>query len=284
MSGHSKWSTIKRKKAKVDQARGRLFSRLTREIIAAAREGGGDPSANARLRMAVDNARLNNLPGENIERAIRRGTGDLPGVDYESVWYEGYAPGGVAILVETLTDNRNRTVSEIRHIFTKRGGSLAETGSVSWQFEAKGTLFVEGEGVDEDALMMTVLEAGGEDLTREGEAWYVVTPVEAFEAVKSALEQADFPYRDAQIARVPKNLLTLPPPSRSRPSACWKRSKSRTTCRTSIPTSISMTRWPTGWTRPERHDGGGPHPRARSRLPDHRLGTDRDAGERSDRA
>jgi YebC/PmpR family DNA-binding regulatory protein len=211
MSGHSKWSTIKRKKAKVDQARGRLFSRLTREIIAAAREGGGDPSANARLRMAVDNARLNNLPGENIERAIRRGTGDLPGVDYESVWYEGYAPGGVAILVETLTDNRNRTVSEIRHIFTKRGGSLAETGSVSWQFEAKGTLFVEGEGVDEDALMMTVLEAGGEDLTREGEAWYVVTPVEAFEAVKSALEQADFPYRDAQIARVPKNLIALPP-------------------------------------------------------------------------
>ncbi len=211
MSGHSKWSTIKRKKAKVDQARGRLFSRLTREIIAAAREGGGDPSANARLRMAVDNARMNNLPGENIERAIRRGTGDLPGVDYESVWYEGYAPGGVAILVETLTDNRNRTVSEIRHIFAKRGGSLAETGSVSWQFEAKGTLFVEGEGVDEDALMMTVLEAGGEDLAREGEAWYVVTPVEALEQVKSALEQAGFPYRDAQVARVPKNLISLPP-------------------------------------------------------------------------
>ncbi len=210
MSGHSKWSTIKRKKAKVDQARGRLFSRLTREVIVAAREGGGDPDTNARLRLAIDNARANNLPNENVDRAIRRGTGELPGVDYESVWYEGYAPGGVAVLIETLTDNRNRTVGELRHIFTTRGGSLAESGSVAWQFEAKGTLLVDAEGVDEDSLMMTVLEAGAEDMSREGDAFYIVTPVEALDAVEQAVGAAGFTHRDAQLARVPKNYLDLP--------------------------------------------------------------------------
>lgn len=204
MSGHSKWASIKRKKARNDQARGKLFSRLTREVIVAARDGGGDPDGNARLRLAIDNARGNNLPNENIERAIKRGTGDLPGVDYEEAWYEGYAPGGVAVLVETLTDNRNRTVSEIRHIFTKLGGSLAESGSVAWQFETRGTLFVDAEGVDEDELMMTVLDAGAEDLVLEADAYFITVPVEAFEEVKSALPAAGFSYRDAQMSRIPK--------------------------------------------------------------------------------
>jgi len=204
MSGHSKWASIKRKKARNDQARGKLFSRLTREIIVAARDGGGDPDGNARLRLAIDNARGNNLPNENIERAIKRGTGDLPGVDYEEAWYEGYAPGGVAVLVETLTDNRNRTVSEIRHIFTKLGGSLAESGSVAWQFETRGTLFVDAEGVDEDELMMTVLDAGAEDLVLEGDAYYITVPVEDFEEVKSALPAAGISYRDAQMSRIPR--------------------------------------------------------------------------------
>ena len=149
MSGHSKWATIRRKKARNDQARGRVFSRLTKEIIVAARDGGGDPVLNARLRTAIENAKGNNLPAENIERAIRRGTGDLPGVAYEEAWYEGYTPHGVAVLIHTLTDNRNRTVGEVRHIFSKYGGSMAESGSVAWQFDARGTLVVEAEGVDE---------------------------------------------------------------------------------------------------------------------------------------
>jgi YebC/PmpR family DNA-binding regulatory protein len=209
MSGHSKWATIKRKKARNDQARGRLFSRLTREIIVAARDGGGDPEANPRLRLAIDNAKSANLPNDNIERAIRRGTGDLPGVQYEEVWLEGYAPGGVAVLVETLTDNRNRTVSEIRHIFTKHGGNLADSGSVAWQFDTRGTLFVDAADADEETVMMTVLESGAEDMVAEGDAFFITIPVESFEAVKSSLEEEGITYRDAQMSRIPKSYLEL---------------------------------------------------------------------------
>ena len=190
MSGHSKWATIRRKKEKTDAVRGRLFSRLTREIIVAARDGGGDPAANATLRTAIENAKANNLPNDNIERAIRRGTGDLPGVDYEAVTYELYAPGGVAVRVETLTDNRRRTVGEIRHILSKNNGSLAESGSVSWQFDARGTFLVENEGVDEDELMEVVIEAGAEDMELEGDVFYITCPVEAFAGVRDALQAA----------------------------------------------------------------------------------------------
>ncbi len=220
MSGHSKWATIKRKKARTDAARGKLFSRLTREIIVAAREGGGDPDANTRLRTAIENARANNLPNDNIERAVKRGTGDLPGVEYEEASYELYAPGGVAIIVETLTDNRNRTVSEIRHIVTKYNGTMAEAGSVSWQFEKKGTFVVEagtGEGeeegreVDEDTLLEVVLEAGAEDLEAEDGLFYVTCPVEAFAAVRDALSEAGIGFRDAAISQVPQNDLMLEP-------------------------------------------------------------------------
>lgn len=211
MSGHSKWASIKRKKAKNDAVRGRLFSRLTREIIVAARDGGGDPDQNTRLRTAIENARAQNLPNENIERAIKRGTGDLPGVDYEPAMYEVYAPGGVAILVDTLTDNKNRTVSEIRHILSKIGGSLAETGSVSWQFDARGTFVVEATDVDEDELMLTVLEAGAEDMESEGDAYFITCMVEKFGAVRDALQSAEIAFRDAQISQVPKNYIQLDP-------------------------------------------------------------------------
>ncbi len=212
MSGHSKWATIRRKKEKTDAVRGRLFSRLTREIIVAARDGGGDPTANATLRTAIENARANNLPNDNIERAIARGTGDLPGVAYEAATYEVYAPGGVAVLVETLTDNLRRTVGEIRHILSKNNASLAETGSVSWQFDAKGTFIVESEGVEEDDLMEIVLEAGAEDMEEEeGEVFYITCPVEAFAGVRDALQEAEISFRDASINQVPKNYITLEP-------------------------------------------------------------------------
>jgi len=211
MSGHSKWATIRRKKAKTDAVRGKLFSRLTREIIVAARDGGGDPDANTRLRTAIENARSNNLPNDNIDRAIKRGTGDLPGVEYEEVAYEAYAPGGVAIIVDTLTDNRNRTVSEVRHIITKYSGTLAETGSVSWQFEKKGTFIVEGEEIDEENLLEVVLEAGAEDLEAEDDLWHVTCPVDAFAAVRDALTDSGIGFRDAAISQVPQNYLTLEP-------------------------------------------------------------------------
>ncbi len=211
MSGHSKWATIRRKKEKTDAVRGRLFSRLTREIIVAARDGGGDLAANASLRSAIDNARANNLPNDNIERAIARGTGDLPGVDYEAVTYEVYAPGGVAVLIETLTDNRRRTVGEIRHILSKNNGGLAESGSVSWQFDAKGTFIVESEGVEEDGLMEVILEAGAEDMEQDEEVFYITCPVESFADVRDALQEAEIPFRDASINQVPKNYITLDP-------------------------------------------------------------------------
>ncbi len=188
MSGHSKWSTIKHKKAKVDAERGKAFTRLIKDITLAAREGGGDETSNPRLRTAIAAARAANMPTTNVERAIKKGTGDLPGVTYEEGLLEGYGPGGVAIYIEVLTDNRNRTVAEVRHILSKHGGSLAESGAVSWMFEKKGLITVPGEGLDEDELLMIVMDAGAEDLTTEEEFFEITSSIDDLEKVRSALE------------------------------------------------------------------------------------------------
>ncbi|MDR3736947.1 MAG: YebC/PmpR family DNA-binding transcriptional regulator [Acidobacteriaceae bacterium] len=189
MSGHSKWATIKHKKGALDAKRGKIFTRLLKEIAVAAK-GGGNPDSNARLRTAVAAAKAENMPAENIKRAILRGTGELEGVSYEEITFEGYGPGGVAIVVETLTDNRNRTVSEIRHAFSKNGGNLGSSGSVLHMFSKKGVITIEKTAADEDTLMGIVLEHGGEDLNDEGEAWEVVTEPAAYEAVLTAVKAA----------------------------------------------------------------------------------------------
>jgi len=188
MSGHSKWSTIKRKKGKADAERGKVFTRHIKEITIAAREGGGDPEANPRLRTAIAAAKGSNMPADNIKRAIMKGTGELPGVSYESVTYEGYGPGGVALFMEGLTDNRNRTVSEVRHILSKYGGNLGANGCVAWMFERKGFITVDAGKVDEETLLEIALEAGAEDLKTEGEAYEITTPPEAVDDVRSAIE------------------------------------------------------------------------------------------------
>ena len=190
MSGHSKWHSIKHKKASADAKRGKLFTQLIKEISVAARLGGGDVEANPRLRSAVQTAKGANMPQDNIKRAIMKGTGELPGQTYESFSYEGYGPGGVAVLIEVLTDNKNRTVAEIRHIFSKQGGSLAETGSVQWMFEKKGLIVTNQKEVSEERLLEIVLEAGAEDLETQGDSFAVYTSVENFEAVKQALQSA----------------------------------------------------------------------------------------------
>ena len=208
MSGHSKWSQIKHKKAKTDAARGKAFSKVTRLITVAARQGGGNPETNASLRIAIQKAREMNMPQENIEKAIKRGTGELEGVNYEEVIYEGYAPGGVAVMVEATTDNRNRTTAEIRHIFSRRGGTLAESGSVSWIFERKGLISFEKEDVDEEELMMVAIEAGAEDI-EEGESTIdVITPSD-FDRVREAIEHAGIPYVLAQVTMLPKTRVNL---------------------------------------------------------------------------
>jgi YebC/PmpR family DNA-binding regulatory protein len=189
MSGHSKWATIKHKKGAADKARGKLFAKLIRQVEVAAREGGGDPEANPTLRTMFQKARDASVPLDTIERAIKRGTGDLEGVVYESITYEGYAPGGVAVLVDVLTDNRNRTGSEIRNVFSKHGGSMAEPGAVAWQFERKGVVLVD-RAADEEELMLVALEAGAEDLADDGEAWRITTPPGDLHAVRGALEAA----------------------------------------------------------------------------------------------
>ncbi len=209
MAGHSKWANIKYRKMREDAKRGRIFTRLTREIIVAAREGGGDPETNPRLRTAIAAAKAANMPKENIERAIKRGTGELPGVTYEEVTYEGYGPGGVAVIVETITDNRNRTVSEIRYIFSKHGGSLGETGCVSWLFDKKGVITIKGQGLSEDDLLMVALEAGAEDLKKEEDTFQIITAPEDFEAVKEALEREGLPIEEAEITLVPKNTVRV---------------------------------------------------------------------------
>jgi YebC/PmpR family DNA-binding regulatory protein len=209
MSGHSKWSTIKRKKGKADQERGRLFTKLIRELVVAAREGGGDPDANPRLRTAVDNARSNNMPTANIEKAIKRGTGELPGVTYEAHSYEGYGPQGVAILVEVLTDNKNRVTAEIRHILTKHGGHLGEVGCVSWLFNQQGSVIVEKDKTTEDELMAAALDAGAEDVRDEGEFFEIVTATSDLEKVKKGLGEKGIGFSSAQLTRNPQTVIKL---------------------------------------------------------------------------
>ncbi len=204
MSGHSKWATIKRKKGAADAKRGQLFSKLSRAIIVAAKEGGGDPDANSALANAVQKARDNSMPKENIERAIARGAGAGEGDSYEAISYEGYAPGGVAVLCSILTDNRNRTASDLRHIFTKNGGSLATPGSVAWQFDRRGIIVVDGEGVDEDVLMEVALSGGADDIAEDGAQWQVTTEPTAFMAVRGALEEAGIAYVSADLTMIPK--------------------------------------------------------------------------------
>ena len=202
MSGHSKWATIKRKKAATDQARGKLFSKYIKEITIAARQGGGDQEANPRLRTAIAAAKSVNMPAGNIERAVKRGTGEIEGANYEETQYEGYGPGGVALLVEVATDNRNRTAGDIRHIFTKNGGNLGEAGSVSYLFKPRGVILVEKSAVAEDTLIEITLEAGADDVNTEGESYEVLTPPGRLEAVKQALASRSVPVQSAEATKL----------------------------------------------------------------------------------
>ncbi len=209
MSGHSKWHSIKHKKAAADSKRGRIFTRLIKEMTAAARNGGGDPDANPRLRLAVATAKASNMPAENIKRAIMRGTGELPGVSYEDVNYEGYGPGGVAIFMHVLTDNKNRTVAELRHILSKNGGNLGETGCVGWMFERKGYFVVEKSSVDEEKLLDIALGAGADDMREDGSNFEILTTPENFESVRAALESAKIPTAAAEVSMMPQNYIKL---------------------------------------------------------------------------
>jgi YebC/PmpR family DNA-binding regulatory protein len=209
MSGHSKWHSIKHKKAATDSKRGRIFTRLIKEMTAAARMGGGDVDSNPRLRLAVATAKASNMPAENIKRAIMRGTGELPGISYEDVNYEGYGPGGVAIFMRVLTDNKNRTVAELRHILSKNGGNLGETGCVGWMFERKGYFVVEKAAADEEKLLDIVLGAGADDMREDGSNFEILSSPENFDAVKSALESSKIPTAAAEVSMVPQNFVKL---------------------------------------------------------------------------
>jgi YebC/PmpR family DNA-binding regulatory protein len=209
MSGHSKWHSIKHKKARVDAQRGKVFTRLIKELTVAARMGGGDSDANSRLRTAIATAKAANMPADNIERAIKKGTGELPGVSYEEVTYEGYGPGGVAIMIDAMTDNKNRTVAEIRHIMSKNGGNLGANGCVAYMFHKKGIVMVEQEGVDEDELMEIVLDAGAEDMASEEEQFVVTTEPANFEPVRAAVEDQGFPIASAELTMVPDNTVKV---------------------------------------------------------------------------
>ena len=208
MSGHSKWATIKHKKAALDAKRGKSFTRIIKEIMIAARTG-GDPDMNPRLRTAIVAAKAASMPADNIKRAIMRGTGELEGGQIDEIMFEGYGPGGAAVLVNVATDNRNRTVSEIRHMFGKNGGNLGEQGSVAWMFERKGQILIEKDKAGEDQLMNIALEAGADDLRGDEDDWEVISPPEAQEAVLAAIEKAGIPTLSAQIAMIPKNLMKL---------------------------------------------------------------------------
>jgi len=209
MSGHSKWSTIKRKKGKADAERGKIFTRLIKDITVAARNGGGDETANPRLRSAVTAAKSANMPSTNIERAIKKGTGELPGVIYEEGTLEGYGPAGVALYIEILTDNRNRTVADVRHSLTKYGGKLAEAGAVAWMFEKKGLITVPSEGLDEEAILMVVMDAGAEDLKSEEGFFEIISSTEDLEKVKATLESSGIKYDSANLTMYPKNTIKL---------------------------------------------------------------------------
>lgn len=209
MSGHSKWSTIKRKKGAKDAERGRVFTRLIKEITVAARHGGGDENANPRLRSAIQAAKTANMPSKNIENAVKKGTGELPGVTYDEVVYEGYGPGGVALYIEALTDNKNRTVAEIRHILTKHGGSLGENGSVAWMFDKKGVVSIPAANTTEDDLMMIVLDAGAEDIEQDDDVFLVKSEPANLEAVKTALEENGVAYDSADLTLEPQNTIAV---------------------------------------------------------------------------
>ncbi len=205
MSGHSKWHSIRHKKAAVDAKRGKIFTRLIKEISVAARLGGGDVESNPRLRTAVQTAKNANMPQDNIKRAIQKGTGELPGQSYEEQSYEGYGPGGVAVFIEVLTDNKNRTVAEIRHIFAKHGGNLGESGSVQWMFDRKGYISVARTGVSEEKLLEIALEAGAEDLSVEGDTYGIYTPFEGFEEVREAIERAGIEIERSELTMIPQS-------------------------------------------------------------------------------
>jgi YebC/PmpR family DNA-binding regulatory protein len=209
MSGHSKWATIKRKKAKTDAQRGKVFTKILREITTAARIGGGDPGANPRLRLAIDKAKESNVPNDNIDRAVKKGTGGLEGSQIEEILYEGYGPAGVAVIVEAMTDNRNRTTSELRHLFSKHGGNLGTSGCVSWMFKKRGVLTFEKGKVDEDALSMAAIDAGAEDINLEETVLEVLTKPEDFEKVKDALNAQNYKPASAEITMFPASTVKL---------------------------------------------------------------------------
>jgi YebC/PmpR family DNA-binding regulatory protein len=209
MSGHSKWANIKHKKGKEDARRGKVFTKLIKEITVAARMGGGDPGSNPRLRSAILAAKAENMPKDNLERAIKKGTGELEGVNYEEMTYEGYGPGGAAIIVESLTDNKNRAIADIRHIFTKCGGNIGSTGCVAWMFDKKGLIVVDKKGANEDLLMETAIDAGAEDVKDEGDEFEVLTAPEDFEAVKEALDKAKIVCSSAEVTMIPQNYSRL---------------------------------------------------------------------------
>ncbi|MBI4547305.1 MAG: YebC/PmpR family DNA-binding transcriptional regulator [Ignavibacteriae bacterium] len=209
MSGHSKWATIKRKKAVTDAKRGKAFTQIIKEITIAARMGGGDPRGNPRLRLAIEKAKAANMPADNIKRAIQKGTGELPGVAYEDVTYEGYGPGGVALLIECVTDNKNRTVSEIRHILERNNGKLGATNSVTWMFHRKGVIHVNKAVYSEDELLDIILEAGAEDMRTDEEMYEITTAPEHFETVKNTLEAQGIKVSDAEIQMVPENIVKV---------------------------------------------------------------------------
>ena len=209
MSGHSKWHTIKHKKGAADAKRGKIFTRIIKELSVAARGGGGDPGMNPRLRTLIAEAKANNMPRENIERAIRRGTGEEPGVSYEEIMYEGYGPGGVALLIQSLTDNKNRTVGEIRHLLAKYNGNLGAENSVAWMFTRKGQVVVEKAKADEEKLLNAALDAGADDMNDDGSAWEIVSAPDTFEAVRDAVKKLGIEPATAEVAMIPQNYVKL---------------------------------------------------------------------------
>lgn len=209
MAGHSKWANIKHRKAAQDAKKGKAFTKIIKEITIAARLGGGDPSSNPRLRSALDNARGVNMPKNNIDRAIKKGTGELEGINYEEITYEGYGPGGVAILVETITDNKQRTVAEVRHLLSKRGGNMGEPGSVAWIFEKKGIITLDKEGIDEDTIMTVALEAGAEDVQDSEPEWEVETTPESLSDVKEAMAEQGIEAKSSEISMIPTNSIEV---------------------------------------------------------------------------
>jgi YebC/PmpR family DNA-binding regulatory protein len=209
MSGHSKWHSIKHKKGAADAKRGKVFTRVIKELTVAARLGGGDPDANPRLRTVVEQAKAVNMPAENIKRAIRRGTGEEPGVSYDEVMYEGYGPGGAALLIDTLTDNRNRTVGELRHVLSKHGGNLGEANSVAWMFEKKGYFVVEKQQTDEETLMAAALDAGADDMRDDGDTWEIVCAPESFEKVRESVQALGVELITAEVSMLPQNYVKL---------------------------------------------------------------------------